>query len=259
MRTILHFSEFQSLESAWRGIRDLIFSEEYDEQYQSFYLVDAGKRAVMESASGDMGFFESLAKHIKNTDLESYNVLVGNYEFDSDDADIMALNAISAFAESLACQFISSASDKLVGASAESLWQSFRQTPQSKNVVLSYPRVLMRIPYGEKQEEVDAFDFEEFAIAHEHNKLLWGSSAFACARLLIRLHHSQAVTDNTISELPAFVYSQDNENILYPCAEFLLTEKQRMDIHKNGFMVFASYRNKNSISLIGNSMRPVSI
>ena len=99
--------------------------------------------------------------------------------------------------------------------------------------------------------------FEEFSQTHQHNQLLWGSSAFICARLLIRQYHGQTRFDPNITELPAFVYTQDGENILHACGEVLLSEQELLNIQGQGITVFASYRNKNSIRLIGEGIQTV--
>jgi len=261
MRSLLHSKEFQALESAWRSIRDVIFNEEYDEANQFFYLVNTDRDALNSAVAGDTGFVSTLSQHIKNTDVECYDVLIGNYQFSAKDEDITTLNYLASIAETLTCQLVSSADDSLINAESDSLWQQFKQTPQASHVALSYPQVLLRIPYGKKHDEVDVFAFEEFTQVHQHDKLLWGNSAFSCARLLIRQYHNQkngqGTLDPNITELPAFVYAQDDENILQACGEFLLSEQELIDIHKQGIMVFASYRNKNCIRLFGDGIRAV--
>ena len=261
MRSILHSEEFQALESAWRSVRDVIFNEEYDEANQFFYLVNMDKEALNSAVAGDTHFVSTLSQHIKNTDVECYDVLIGNYQFSGSDEGITTLNYLASIAETLQCQLVSSAANSLINADTDSLWQQFKQTPQASHVALSYPSVLLRIPYGKKHDEVDVLAFEEFSQAHQHNKLLWGNSAFACARLLIRQYHNQdngqGALDTTITELPAFVYVQDDENKLQACGEFLLSEQELINIQKQGIMAFASYRNKNCIRLFGSGIRAV--
>jgi len=261
MKSILHSKEFQALESVWRSVRDVIFNEEYDEANQCFYIVNTSRDELNRAVAGDTDFLSTLSHHIKNTDVECYDVLIGNYQFSVKEEDITTLNFLASIAETLKCQFVSSADNSLINAGTDSLWQQFKQTPQASHVALSYPQVLLRIPYGKKHDEVDAFSFEEFSQAHQHNKLLWGNSAFACGRLLIRQYYSQengqGTLDTNITELPAFVYMEDDENKLQACGEFLLSEQELISIQKQGVMVFVSYRNKNCIRLFGDGIRAV--
>jgi type VI secretion system protein ImpC len=263
MKSILHLDPFQTLESTWRSVRDVIFNEEYDDENQHFYLVNTDKNALMDAVAGDTHFISRLSQHIKNTDIEYYDVLVGNYEFSAANEDVTTLNYIASIAETLKCQFVSAAGQSLTNASTDSLWQQFRQTPQANHVALCYPRVLLRMPYGQKHDEIDAFSFEELGQTHQHKQLLWGNSAFSCARLLIRQYHcqinGQGNHDNSITELPAFVYIDGDEKKLHPCGEILLSESQLNTINSQGIMGFVSFRNKNCIRLFGDDIRAANI
>lgn len=258
MNSILHSKQFQALESAWRGVRDVIFSEEYDEEEQFFYLIDADRTALNKAIAGDSVLVSKMSQHFKDTDVTTYDVLVADHQFSASDEDITALNYLASLGEALKCHVVSGADASLVNSPDGSLWQEFRQTPQASHVALAYPRVLMRIPYGKKHEEVEGFAFEEFGASHQHDELLWGNSAFATARLLIRKYHSQGAVDPHISELPAYVYAVDNENKLHPCAEYLLSEMQLTEIRNQGISAFASFRNKNCIRMFGDKIVSVS-
>jgi type VI secretion system protein ImpC len=258
MNSILHSKQFQAIESAWRGVRDVIFSEEYDSQEQFFYLIDADRDALNKAMAGDTVLVSKMNQHIKDTDISTYDVLVANYQFSASHEDITALNYLASLGEALKCQVVSAADDSLVNSPDEPLWQAFRQTPQAGHLALTYPKILMRIPYGKKHDEVDGFAFEEFRTLHQHDELLWGNPAFVSARLLMRQYHSHGTFDPQITELPAFAYTLDNEQKLHPCGEYLLSERQLIDIRKQGITPFASFRNKNCIRLFGDEIMAVS-
>lgn len=261
MKSILHSKDFQALEAAWRSIRDVIFNTHYDESCQLFYLVNTSKKSLKNAVSGNNSFITKISQHIQNIDNEYYDVLIGNYQFSDTSDDINTLNYLASLAETLKCQFIGAATNSLINADADSLWHQFRQTPQAKCTALSYPRILLRLPYGKKQDEIDTFTFEEFSQLHQHDQLLWGNSAFVCAQILINQYHTAdniaSNTDTHIVDLPAFVYSEDDEQKLHPCGELLLSEQQLIHINKQGIMVFVSYRNQNSIRLFSNEIHAV--
>jgi type VI secretion system protein ImpC len=269
MNSIIHTPEFQALESAWRSVRDVVFNEEYDVESQRFYIINTDAEALKSAVAGEPALVTKLSQHIKETDYDTYDVLIGNYLFSADNADITTLNYLASLAETLKFQFVAAASDGLINADADadadadpdpdetSLWTEFRKTPQSCHVALTYPQILLRIPYGAKHEAIDSFAFEEFRQTHQHSHLLWGNSAFACARLLVRQHHGQVSFDTHITELPAFVFTQGDEQKLHACGEYLLSEQQLIDIRKQGISPFASFRNKNCIYLFGDEIRAV--
>jgi predicted component of type VI protein secretion system len=255
MNSIIHAQKFQALESAWRSVRDVVFNEEYDDEKQHFYIINTNDEALKRAVAGDTNLITTLSQHLKNTDVDTYDVLIGNYQFSASSDDITALNYLASLAETHKCQFVSAAGDDLINADESSLWQQFRKTPQASHVALTYPQVLLRIPYGENYEELDSFAYEEFRHTRLHSHLLWGNSAFAGARLLIRQYHGQVPFDAHITELPAFVYVEDDEKKLHACGEYFLSEQQLIDIRKQGISPFASFRNRNCIRLFGDKIR----
>jgi predicted component of type VI protein secretion system len=257
MNSIIHAKEFQALESAWRSVRDVIFNEEYDDENQLFYIINTDSEALKSAVAGDPSLVTKISQHIKDTDLNTYDVLIGNYQFSADNDDITALNYLASLAETLKFQFVSAAADGLINADETSLWQEFRKTPQASHVALTYPQVLLRIPYGEKHDDIEGFEFEEFRHTYQHHQLLWGNSAFTCARLLMRQYHGIVPFDAHITELPAFVYAEGDEQKLHACGEYLLSEQQLIDIRSQGISPFVSFRNKNSIRLFGDEIRAV--
>ena len=259
MNAILHSSEFQTLEASWRSVRDVVFNEHYDDHHQFFYLVNTSELALQSAVDGNTEMVTKLTQHINNVDTEHFNVLIGSYCFSAANDDIAKLNYLASFAETQGCQLVCAAADDLVHSTEASLWHDFRKMPQAAHVALTYPRVLLRNPYGKKHDEVDAFAFEEFRETHQHEELLWGNSAYACARLLVRQYHGQVKYDGSISELPAFVFEQEDQQVLHPCGEFLLSEQQLMAIRAQGIVPFVSFRNKNAIRLFGDEVTAVNV
>ena len=60
-------------------------------------------------------------------------------------------------------------------------WQSFRDTEDARYVGLCMPRFLLRLPYGENQIPVKAFNFTE-DVVDSHDKYLWGPASLAMTR-----------------------------------------------------------------------------
>ena len=135
---------------------------------------------------------------------------------------------------------------------------------QQPNKVLVNDTMWHTIPdFSFTTQTGDTFTFEELSQPHQHEDLLWGSSAFNCAQLLIRQYHntsnSHGNLDSYINELPAFVYFDDDEKKLHPCGEVLLSEPQLIQIRSQGIMTFASYRNKNAIRLFSNQITAINV
>ena len=123
--------------------------------------------------------------------------------------------------------------------------------PGGRALGLTWPRVLLRLPYGAKADAIDAFEFEEIPTDHSHEVYLWGNGAFAAARVLMQAFlGSPADREGEIGDLPAFTYSEDGENVLKPCAEFCMTQQAAAELLDRGFIPLASYQNRNAVRLI---------
>src|SRR5207248_1484470 len=60
-------------------------------------------------------------------------------------------------------------------------WKAFRRTERARYLVLVHPKVLLRLPYGRGNTEVEAFNYEEQVAGTDASRYLWGSPTWALA------------------------------------------------------------------------------
>jgi type VI secretion system protein ImpC len=60
-------------------------------------------------------------------------------------------------------------------------WNSFRDSEDARYVGLTYPRFMLRLPYGPDTVPAKDFNYVEGVKGADHNKYLWGNAAFAFA------------------------------------------------------------------------------
>ena len=263
MQSILHSAPFQELESIWRSTYDLLFNEETDEN-QSFYLVDISKQVLLDDIGENEVMQSTIAKKLKkhgiqDFDEQAYTLMIANYTFSATVEDIQYLSLMGTFAGRFNSSFVAAVDKSLIEdciledeLSINKSWQGFRSSEASEFVALTYPRILLRVPYGAGLEVVDNFPFEEFRETHEHEQLLWGNAAFACARLLIRQYlNPQFGGSYELNDLPAYTYIKEGEQVLQACGEWLMNEQMINEIYAQGIMPFISFRNRNSVRLLG--------
>ena len=199
-------------------------------------------------------------------------MLIGNYHFEKCHEDIDFLGRMAKIAKASGAPFIAAASDKMVcrtslaktpdpddwGQSANpeaaQAWQALRELPEAAYLGLVLPRFLLRLPYGADTEPVEAFDFEEMPSPLDHETCLWGNAAFACALLL-----GQAFSLNgwqlrpgdqlDVNNLPLYLYKDNAESKLLPCAETLLTQRAAETILDTGLMPLLSFLNQDTVRL----------
>ena len=278
-RAVLHHPAFQSLEAAWLGIQQLVRSLDLDGDLQ-LYLLDVSRtelQADVEAANGDEGK-TSLAHALQRLadvdegDEPAVALLVGLQAFGPSAADLGLLAALGALARQAGGTFMAAAQPAVVGLAsladgadpaqwpgmapdAQARWDAFRRTPEAACVHLAWPRILLRLPYGQATDPIAAGPFEEMAPAFAHEQALWGNGALACAQLLGQSFMDRGwdmrVGDlRDVEDLPAYVLERDGEMHLLPCAEANLSETVGDRLLALGLMPLLSYKHRNAVRVM---------
>jgi type VI secretion system protein ImpC len=277
MRAILHHPGFQAIEALWRGVHFLVNRMELDEDLQLFLLdvSEAEITADMQQADGQIErshLYRLLVERF--TDLPGahpWSALVGLYTFAPSAEDTRTLAALGSLAACAGGPFLAGASPAILGArslvetpsprdwrpdeASTEYWNGLRESRAAPWLGLALPRLLLRLPYGEKTDSIESFSFEEMPAPEAGAPYLWGNPALACATLL-----AQAFTENgwsmrpgdvrDIGDLPAFSYTDGDEWHLLPCAESYLSETAAENILDHGLMPLLSIHNTNSVRLL---------
>jgi type VI secretion system protein ImpC len=275
MRLILHSPGFQAMEATWRSLQQLVTELETGVTVE-VRILDVTKeelaaefQASPDIASGSL--YRSLVEEeTQSLGGQGQSLLVGNYTFSRETEDILLLASLGTLAGKTGGPFLAGASSSILGCGAihetpdprewiedpqaDLRWQALRSNPAAPWVGLAMPRVLLRLPYGEKTDEVERFAFEEFPAGIEHESLLWGNPAFLCARLIGEAFQENEwsggpVASLDIGELPAYIVTEDGDRRMHPCAEILLHDRAAQAIQDKGIMPLLSYRDRNAVRL----------
>ena len=276
MLGILHARAFRELESAWRSLHDLVCSAETGERVKLF-LLDVSKdelAADLPPSGGDSspsGLYSSLVdQRARTLGGEPWSVIVGNYRFGPSAGEAALLEGLGALASQAGGPFLAGGDPQLLGCSSAAElpdpalweptggvdgphWRALRKSHSASWIGLTLPRLLLRLPYGAKTEEVERFEFEELRPTSpigDHEKLLWGNSAFACAELLGRSFEArgwamQPGDHLEIEDLPAHIYEEAGAARMTPCAEVYLSERTADAVLERGLMPMLSFRDRN--------------
>lgn len=273
MRAILHDPDFQALESTWRGIWDLVTSLELDENLE-LTILDVTKQEILEDLRSHMTDFSSSGIHRQWVDNAGgapggapWSIIVGHYAFAYNKEDIGLLAGLGLLALHAGAPFIADAHASLLGCQTVSqfnkpsewktdlpLFDQLRKSPVAAWIGLAMPRILMRYPYGERSDEIDAFDFEELGDTPEHEHFLWGRSAVACAQLLGRAFQERGWSFSPqdcldLDDLPAVTLHAETGKELKPCAEVFLSDRVGEAISRRGLIALMSYRHRNAVRI----------
>ncbi len=216
---IMHSSDFQKLESTWRGLNYLVMRTETGAMLK-LKVLNASSKNLLDDLTKAVEFDQSaLFKMIYEDGYGiygglPYSVLVGAYEFGRHPNDMTLLGKLAEVAAASHAPFIAAAYAKLFDLdSFENLskprdlqkifesvelanWTEFRKSEDSRYVTLTLPRVLLRLPYGPdtvptegvnyreivgKEVEIEAEGKKSTALQPDAHAFLWGNPAFILA------------------------------------------------------------------------------
>jgi type VI secretion system ImpC/EvpB family protein len=260
MRALLHAAAFQSLEAAWRGVQWAVSNLELDDTLQ-MHLFDVTREELLAdvvAAQGQLaqtGVYRALVDRWRNVPGgEGWSAFVGLMQFGPSDSDVGLLAALGLIASQAGAPFLAGADLSLAGdtANASGGWPSLRQSEAAAWIGLAAPRFLLRLPYGQKTDRIDAFAFEEITGPPVLQHFLWGTSSLAMAVLIGRAFSARGWDmtpgdERELGDLPAYTYVRDGEREMQPCGERLLTESQIDTFLKAGLVPIASRVDRNGV------------
>ena len=262
MRAHLHHPTFQALEAAWRAVFYLVRAIETGSQLK-LYLLDISRTELAADLNSAAGLRESriwriLVEETVGTGGDAWSVVAGNYAFTRTAGDVQMLGRLAKILSFAGAPFLGEADPGNSGEETEEAarhWESLRQLPEASWIGLALPRFLLRLPYGNKTDRVESFNFEEMSGAPDHQRYLWGNPAIACVQLLAEAFANDGwemrpELHSEIDGLPLHVYEVQGQEQVKPCAEVLLTERDIDWILDQGYMALASIRGRGAVRLI---------
>lgn len=282
LAAIMHHPKFQKLEGSWRGLHHLVMNSETSAQLR-IKVLNLPKRELFKDLDRAVEFDQSQAfKKLYENEFgtpggEPYGALVGDYEFTNHPEDIELLNKMSNVAAAAFCPFISAAAPGLFGFDSftelskprdlekifdtleYTKWTSFRDSEDSRFVVLTMPRVLSRLPYGSQTRPVEEFDYEEVELdakgqakAVAHDQYCWMNSAYVMGTRLTDAFAKYgfctairgAEGGGKVEGLPTHIFTSDDGDLDLKCpTEIAITDRREAELSKLGFLPLCHYKN----------------
>lgn len=264
---ILHHSEFQQLESTWRGLRLLIDRTDFQEDIK-IELLSAHKDELRDAIYHQV--FTPEYNEVTETPL---SVMIADYEFKPVPEDVELLGDIARMAASIQVPFIASVGPPFFGVqTAEeqaklsllrshfrkpeyAKWNALRDNEESQYVAVTMPRFLLRFPYGPDGMRVKEFNFVESAkSAAEH---LWCRGVFALATTLVRsfaedgwcIRITGLSGGGVVENLPVWSYRTAGRDVQIPLDVSFSNTRER-EFMDTGFVLLSSRINDNKATML---------
>ena len=268
LNEVMHHPDFQKLEGSWRGLQYLVSQSETGERMK-IRVMNTSKKDLLKDMEKASEFDQSaLFKKVYEEEYgmfggASYGALIGDYEFSSHPQDLALLEKISQVAASAHAPFISAAAPQLfnwdsfeelggprdlskIFSSADyAKWKSFRESEDSRYVSLALPHILMRLPYGQDNVPVEAFNFEEDIDGTDSSKYLWGNAAYALGTRLTdafaKFSWCAAIRGveggGLVEGLPVHTFKTDEGDVALKCpTEIAITDRREKEFADLGFV-----------------------
>jgi len=268
LNEVMHAPEFQKLEGSWRGLKYLLDQSETSDKLK-IRVLNVSKKELLRDLQRAPEFDQSaLFKKVYEDEYgvfggDPYASLIGDYEFSNHPQDIELLEKISHVAAAAHAPFLSAASSELLNLESYTQlgqprdiakifdtteyakWKSFRMSEDSRYVGLSLPHILMRLPYGQDTNPVEAFNYEEGVDGTDHSRYLWGNAAYA---LGTRLTNAFALYGwcaairgveggGLVEGLPVHNFRTDEGDVAMKCpTEIAITDRREKELADQGFI-----------------------
>jgi type VI secretion system protein ImpC len=134
-------------------------------------------------------------------------------------------------------------------------WTALRRDKTAQWLALTFPRFLLRMPYGADDDPCETVPFEE-ASEHGlgHDAYLWGHGGFVLAILLAQQFAASGTSPRLagnlqLDGLPLYLRRADGHATVQPCAEVLTSERWASDLLEHGVIPLMSVKDEDSVRL----------
>ncbi len=267
LNEVMHHQEFQKLEATWRGLKYLLSQTETSVNLK-IKVMNVSKKELLKDLQKAPEFDQSaLFKKVYEEEFGVFGgapfaCLVGDYEFGRSGQDIELLEKVSQVAAAAHAPFLTSSSPdmfnldsfaqldaprdlaKIFETTEYAKWKAFRETDDSRYVGITAPRMLLREPYGPTTVPIEAFNYDEQVDGSDHDKYLWGNSAWALGARVTQAFakHGWCATirgvesGGLVEGLPVHNFKTDSGDIAMKCpTETPITDRREKELADLGF------------------------
>jgi len=282
---IMHHAEFQSVESAWRGLHYLVNNTETDESLK-IRVMNISKNDLHKTLKKYKGtawdqspiFKKLYEEEYGQFGGEPYGSLVADYYFDNSAPDVELLSQMAQISAASHAPLITAADPsvmlmdswqelanprdltKIFQTPEHAAWRAFRESEDSRYVGLAMPRFLSRAPYGAKSNPVEEFDFEEDTGGSDSKKFTWANAAYAMAVNINRSFKNYGwcsqirgiESGGAVEGLPVHTFPTDDGGVDMTCpTEIAISDRREAELAANGFMPLVHKKNSEFAAFIG--------
>ncbi|MCK0195926.1 type VI secretion system contractile sheath large subunit [Ancylobacter sp. 6x-1] len=285
VNAIIHADEFQTIESAWRGLHYFVYNSETDANLK-IRVMNASKTELYRNlrtypgAKWDQSpLFKRVYEHeFGQLGGEPYGCLIGDYYFSHLPTDVQLMRDLSRIASAAHAPFFAAAEPTMLGMDnwtelsnprdlskifdtpEYAAWKSLRDSEDSRYLGLCMPRVLARQTYGAKTEPVEEFAFEEETDGHGGENYAWMNAAYAMGVNVTRAFKEYGwctrirgvESGGEVINLPTHTFPTDDGGVDLKCpTEIAISDRREAELAKSGLIPLIHRKNTDKAAFIG--------
>ncbi|MGL1932071.1 MAG: type VI secretion system contractile sheath large subunit [Desulfotalea sp.] len=266
MDTIIHNPDFQHLESAWRSLKFLVDRTNFRENVR-LQIMNISKEDLLDDFEDAPEVTKSgLYKQAYTAEFgqfggQPFGAIIGNYDFGPGPQDMKLLQYTASVSSMTHAPFIAAAGTDFFGIEKWSelpnlkdlksifempqyaKWNSFRESEDARNIGLTLPKFLLRLPYGQDTLPAKTFNYQE-TVSDGDDDFCWGNTAFAFASKLTDSFAKYRWCANIIGpqgggaveDLPLYQYDSMGATQTKIPTQVLLSERREYELAEEGFI-----------------------
>lgn len=266
MDEILHAQELQKLESAWRGLKQLVDRTDFRENVK-VEILHITKEEMLDDFEGSGDITQSgMYQHVYTSGYgqfggEPTGLVVTNYTFGPSSPDIKLMRYMSQVGAMAHAPFLAAAGAEMLGVDSftelpnlkeihdifegprYAKWRGLRETEDSRYLGLTMPRFLLRQPYDPLENPTKTFSYQE-GIDGTHENYLWGNTSFLMASRITDSFAKYRWCPNIIGpqsggavdDLPVHLYEALGQVQAKIPTEVLVSDRREYELSEEGFI-----------------------
>jgi type VI secretion system protein ImpC len=289
VNAIMHNEEFRKLESSWRSLKYLVDKTDF-RQNNRIEILNVSKEDLLTDFEDAPEIVKSgLYKHLYTAEYGQFGgqpvgAVIANYDFGPGPQDMTLLQSVASVSSMAHAPFIAAADKKFFGLDSwEGLpnlkdlhslfegpqyakWRSFRESEDARNVGLTLPKFLLRLPYGEDTVPAKTFSFKEDA--NSTDDFCWGNTAFALGARMADSFAKYRWCSNiigpqgggSVEDLPLYRFeSMGQEQTKIP-TQVLISERREYELAEEGFIALTMRKGSDNAAFFSaNSCQAVKV
>lgn len=263
---IMHGREFQKLESAWRSLKFLVDRTDFKENVR-IQVMNVSKDDLLEDFEDAPEVTKSgLYKQAYTAEFgqfggQPFGAIIGNYDFGPGAQDMKLLQYTASVSAMTHAPFVAAAGPEFFGIEKwnelpnlkdlgsifempqYAKWNAFRESEDARNVGLTLPKFLLRLPYGDDTLPAKTFNYKE-SVAEGDENFCWGNTAFSFATKLTDSFAKYRWCANivgpqgggAVGDLPLYQYDSMGASQTKIPTQVLLSERREFELAEEGFI-----------------------